>query len=50
MIYTVKQSQFAGGLSDSRHWVPVWSGEAKDEKEAKRKAMKELARTLVAAT
>ena len=41
-MYTVKQSQFKGGLSDNNHWVTVWSGTAKSKEEAIRKAKKEL--------
>lgn len=41
-IYTVKQSQFKGGLSGNSHWVTVWSGTAKSKEEAVKKAKKEL--------
>lgn len=41
-MYTVKQLQFAGGLTDNSHWVTVWSGSAKSKNEAKQKALKQL--------
>ena len=46
MMYTVKQLQYKGGLTDNNHWVNVWSGPAKSEEEAKKIASKEL--TLIA--
>jgi hypothetical protein len=41
-LYTVKQLQYKGGLSDNSHWVTIWSGSATSEKEAKKKARMEI--------